>query len=554
MVALGGSKRVLMVGGEGVVLYAPLGKGIERETAISWEVPNFDEQLVEALDGKHRGKSVLVIFDGADQTYRKEENIPKLSPIDRPRFVKRKLELAFPSYPIRASLEIKAGGKGGKKQFIQVKKDETPRSYLFVALPETDQLDRIGNALYETGVPVSGFGLLPLESTGMVAELAEKVFAGQGKKSRWAVVIGQHETGGLRQVVVKDGNLALTRLTPTSEAGTSGTGWVDEVTREFKATLTYISRFGYTDADGLDVVVICGDVEKQFFDPKSLPVTHFQCVNAGEALRLLGAKSFGFEKTNFADAVHAAWAGKKGGLKLAVRVPSIHRIMAPRLAARAASGLLALGVIGLVGLTVVDLKDYAVVQSEINDKQNRKTMLDREYEQEAKVFDGLPVRPDQVKATLEVKKLAENNTMSLRAELNTLKNTLPSDVKIEEFLIDHTPGPAFKVGSATAAPSPLFSGFQESPDPNDRGQVHINFKFTLPRAMPADQKTLRADELQKALEAAFPGYTVALQQFGGVNRAEGNMTGKIGEPTSGAAPAMDAETVAEIDMRGKPIE
>lgn len=546
MVAIGGGKRVLMVGGEGVVLYAPLGKGVERETAISWEVPNFDEQLVEALDSKHRGKSVLVIFDGADQTYRKEENIPKLSPIDRPRFVKRKLELAFPSYPIRASLEIKPAK--AKKQFITLKAPkEESRSYLFVALPDTDQLDRIGNALYETGVPVSGFGLLPLESTGMVAELASKVFAGQGKPSRWAVVIGQHETGGLRQVVVKDGNLALTRLTPTSEAGTSGTGWVDEVTREFKATLTYISRFGYTDADGLDVVVICGDVEKQFFDPKSLPVTHFQCVNAGEALRHLGAKSFGFEKTNFADAVHAAWAGKKGGLKLAVRVPSIHRIMAPRLAARAASGVLAVGVVALLGLTAMDLQAYAGVQSEISDKQNQKTMLDREYEQEAKAFEGLPVRPDAVRATLGVKTLLEKNSVKLPVILNTLKNTLPSDVKIEELLIEHTPGPALKLGGDVVSTS-LFA---QAPDPEDNGSVHVNFKFTLPKAMPLEQKTLRADELQKAIAAAFPGYDVTLQQFGNVDREAGARQGELGKPANSSA--TDMESTAEIDMKGKPI-
>lgn len=545
MVAIGGSKRVLMVGGEGVVLYAPLGKGIERETAISWEVPNFDEQLVQALDSKHRGKSVLVIFDGADQTYRKEENIPKLSPIDRPRFVKRKLELAFPSYPIRASLEIKPAK--AKKQFIQLKAaKEEARSYLFVALPDTDQLDRIGNALYETGVPVSGFGLLPLESTGMVAELASKVFSGQGKPSRWAVVISQHETGGLRQVVVKDGNLALTRLTPTSEAGTSGTGWVDEVTREFKATLTYISRFGYTDADGLDVVVICGDVEKQFFDPKTLPVTHFQCINAGEALRHLGAKSFGFDKTNFGDAVHAAWAGKKGGLKLAVRVPSIHRIMAPRLAARAASGLLAVGVVGLLGLTAMDLQAYAGLQGEIGDKQNQKSMLSREYEQESKAFEGLPVRPDAVRATLGVKKLLEKNTINLRPILNTLKNTLPSDVTIEDILIEHTPGGALMIGDAAVTRSP----FAQAPDPEDPGVVHVNFKFKLPKAMPLDQKTLRADELQKALAAAFPGYDVSLSQFGNVDRASGPMVLKIGEAP---APSSDAEAVAEIDMKGKPL-
>ena len=547
---IGGGRRVLLVGGEGVVLYAPLGRGVERETSISWEVPNFDEQLVQALEGKHKNKSVLVIFDGTDQTYRREENIPKLSPIDRPRFVKRKLELAFPSYPIRASLEVKPPKQ--KKKFISLKAakgEEVRRSYLFVALPDTEQLDRIGAALYETGVPVAGFGLLPLESTAMVDALTEKLFMQKGaKRSRWNVVIGQHETGGLRQVVIKDGNLALTRLTPTSEAGASGTGWVEEVTREFKATLTYISRFGYTDSDGLDVVVICGDVEKQFFDPKSLPVTHFQCVNAGEALKAIGAKSFGFEQTNFADAVHAAWSGRKGMLNLPVRVPSIHRIMAPRLGARIASVVLSLSMVGLLGMATVDFQEYMSVQDDVSDKENQQAMLKREYEQEAKVFDGLPVKPDTVKAALSVKKLVETNTVNMRVILHTLKNTLPSDVKLEDLEITHTPGPALKIGATSAPQRPGFRFGQPQEDPEDPGLVNINFKFTLPLNMPLEQKSTRADELAKALQGAFRDYQVDLIQFQGVTDSPGGVLGDTPVARQSGNP------MAEIIMKGKPLE
>ncbi len=548
MVALGGGRRVLLVGGEGVVLYGPAGNGIEREMSISWEVPNFDEQLVTGLGARNQGKSVLVIFDGADQTYRKEDNIPKLSPIDRPRFVKRKLELAFPSYPIRASLEIKAHAK--KKGFaLTAPKQEGGRSYLFVALPENEQLDRIGNAMYEAGVPVAGFGLLPLESTGLVAELADKLFAGRGKKSRWAMIIGQHETGGLRQVVIKDGNLALTRLTPTSEAGGSGTGWVEEVTREFKATLTYISRFGYTEADGLDVVIVCGDIEKQFFDAKGMPVTNFQCVNVAEALRAIGTKSFNVEKGNFSDALHAAWAAKKGSLKLSVRVPSIHRIQAPRLAARAGTIILGLGVVGLVGLLALSIKDYAGVQGEIGDKENQRTMLTREYEQEAKAFDNLEMKPDAVKAVMDVKKSLENNTLNIRHELHTLKNLLPSDVRIESLKVDHQASPGLKLSTAGATVSMFGSG--PAADPNDKGKVTINFTFSLPPGMPLEQKVTRTEDLQKTLTEAFKGYDVRiLHQFEDVSRT-GNSTGTLGD--TGASTASKDEGLAEFELKGAPL-
>lgn len=552
----GGNRRVLLVGGEGVVLYAPQGKGVVRETSISWEVPNFDQQLTEAFGAKNQSKSVVVLFDGTDQTYRKEENIPKLSPIDRPRFVKRKLELAFPSYPIRASLEVKPPKKKGAAGKSAPK---VPPSFLFVALPETDQLDRIGNAMYESGVPVTGFGLLPLESTGLVDELSDKIFGGKGvKKSRWAVLVGQHETGGLRQIVIKDGNLALTRLTPTSEAGASGQGWVEEVTREFKATLTYISRFGYSNDDGLDIIVVCGEAEKQFFDQKAIPVTNFRCVNVSEALRFIGARTFGLEKTNFSDALHAAWVGRKSSMKLPIKVPSIHRIMVPRLAARIGSGLMALSIVGLLAFTAQDFQSYRSLDQDVEQKQIQKSSLSREYDQESKVFDSLPIKPAIVKAALQVKKVLEKNTMDLRPLLHTLKNALPSDARMESLVVEHEASPSLKVEGAATGGN-LFGG---ATNPDDRGKVIINFSFTLPDGLTQEQKEARADEIVKGLQTAFTGFDVTLKQsFGGAagggdSKSQG-MQGVFGVSTdnnSTPQTAQAAVTAAAIEIRGAPLQ
>lgn len=551
MVGFKANRRVLLVGGEGVVLYGPASKNVDRETSISWEVPNFDQQLMEALSAKNQSNSVVVLFDGADQTYRKEENIPKLSPFDRPRFVRRKLEVAFPSYPIRASLAVQPPKLKGKAAKNQPK--ELP-SYLFVALPETDQLDRIGNSMFEAGVPVAGFGLLPLESTGLVNELSDKVFGGEGvKKSRWAVLIGQHETGGLRQVVIKDGNLALTRLTPTSEAGVSGTGWVEEVTREFKATLTYISRFGYSNDDGLDVIVVCGDVEKQFFDQKAIPVTNFRCINLTEALKCIGVRAFGLEKTNFADALHATWVGRKPSLKLAVRIPSIHRIMAPRLAARVGSILMVLTILGLIGVSGKIFQEYRDIQEEVGQKEIQKQGLDRDYEAQSKIFDDLPVKPDVVKATLAVKKVLENNSVDMRPTLHTLKNTIPSDVTFETLSVEHLAGPNLKVENAILNAG-LFGAKPGAPSPGiEHGQMHITFAFSLPDVLTLEQKVARSEDLVKVLQAAFKDYDVALkQQFENASR-EGTEHGQLGGDPKAAHDTSGNAKVAIIEMKGPPL-
>ena len=535
----------MMVGGEGVTLYAPSSRlGMERETSISWEVPNFEDQLADILADKSVGRAVTVLFDGNDQTYRKEDNIPKLSPIDRPRYVKRKLELAFPAYPIRASLEIKPP----KKKFGRASATaKIAPSYLFVALPETEQVDRVSNAMTDAGVAIGGFGLLPVESSALVSELAEKVFAGKGRKSRWALLVGQHETGGLRQVVVKDGNLALTRLTPTSDAGPSGPGWVEDAVREFKATTNYISRFGYSPEDGLDVVIICGDIEKQFFKPSEMGVSHFQCLNLNEAMRHIGVKASGNEKNNFADALHAAWISKNGRLKLPVRVPSLHRVMAPRLAAGIGSLILALGVVGFTGLSVESYIGYSKTQGEIAQKQNQKSLQEREYERETAEFDKLPIQPAVVRSAMAVKEMLELNTVNLAPILARLKAAMGGDIHLEELSFVHEAAEALS-DNPNGSSAMRFGVMQQS---NPRGTVKISFAFSMPDNTLLEQKVKRAEQLLEGLKAQFPEYKVSItSQFGGFSR-EGSRTGGIGDVGGGGGG--NAKDLAQFQMEGAPF-
>lgn len=543
MVQIGGGKRVLMMGSEGIVLYGPSGSsGVERQIALSWDLPNFDQQLVKALKERGQGKSVVVLFDGADQTYRKEDNIPKLGAMDRSRFVRRKLELAFPNYPIRASLEI-------KPLKIKGKRNTTLPSYLFVAIPDTDQVDRVGDALLESGAPVAGCGLLPAESAGLVSEVAKRAFAHEpGKESRWCVLIGQHETGGLRQIVVKDGNLALTRLTPPTEAGISGPGWTEEVTREFRATLTYISRLGYAPDDGLDVVVICDNIERQFFDAKAIGVENFRCVTVIDALKMIDSKSFGLEKNNFADALHAAWNGRKNGFRLPLRVPSVHRIMAPRLIARLGGAVMVLSALGLLYFSFSSISDYSETQATIELKQNQKGMLAREYTDASKIFDALPVKPDVVKGALGVKRTLEQNTAPIAPFLHQLRTALGEDIYLTSITYEHTPGPTLPLNESSSdskkAPPKLKPAELAS-----HGDIKVDFKFSLPNNMPLEQKVIRAEDLEKTLRQLFPGYSVRiLTQFGRVTK-EGGFEGKVGDGVT----ATTIDDVAEFEMEGPPL-
>jgi len=518
-------KRVLIVGGEGVALFASSSRGIEREAVFSWEVPNFDRLLGDALTEQHRNDPVLILFDGTDQTYRKEENIPKLSGFDRKRFIKRKLEQSFPSYPVRTFMQFKPPG-------------ENP-FYLFVALPETDRLDNIAADMLESGSQLDGFGLLPTESVGLAQTLAAKVFRNEDAPSRWSILISQHETGGLRQVITRNGAMALTRCTPTSEAGVHGPGWAEEVMREFKATLAYIARFGYTAEEGLDVMVICSSIEKQFFSDKSLPVTNFKCLTPAEALFAIGVKGISLGDSNFGDVLHAAWVAKKRSLFAQVVVPSLQRIMVPRKAARLVSGFLALALVGLGFFVFSQYSDYASIKQDVMESTRQKELLDQEYTQDMKAFDAYPVQPKVMRSMLAVKDKVEKNSINITPLLNVLHHSLSrdEDIKLTDLSFEHAATNLFDP-KADAAPPPVqppaaAPGQPPAPVVIDmRNKVAIRFVYSLPSSIDLEHKVLRAESLQKKLQQEFPGYNVTIvSQFGKVTRT-GQFRGQTGETPS----------------------
>ena len=529
MASFNSGKKILLIGNEGTALFGPTVRGIEREIALSWELPNFDQQLTDVLTEQNQSKPVVILFDGADQTYRKEENIPKLSFFDRSRFIKRKLETAFPSYPIRTSVLVKPSKLRDRKA-----PKEAP-SYLFMAIPETERLDRVSKNLLEAGVPIAGFGLLPAESAGLVTSLSKKLFGKTDAKSQWAILIGQHETGGLRQVVVKNGNLALTRMTPTSEAGVQGPKWVEEVMREFKATLTYIARFGYTADAGLDVIVICGDIEKQFFDKTSLPVTNFRCLNVSKALALIGTKGVSLGETNFGDAVHAAWVSKKRSLAVPIIVPSIRRIMTPRLIVRIITIFMAALLLGLITLIFNEYQSYNNLQTDITRKQSRKTLLEHDYAEDSKIFDTLPVKPALVNGTLAIKTFAEKNSVRIAPILNLLHKTIGSKIKLISLTFENR---------ATLKSNP-----RKKINPH---ALKIVFRFTLTDTLALEQKVASAEKLAESLRIAFPDYKIKIKnQFGNVSRT-GTFEGITGNKPSAKNTSLQEDT-AEIEMQGAPL-
>jgi len=520
-----GRKRILMIGNEGVVLFGPsLKGGVEREASLSWELPDFDKKLVEALQKKNEKKSVLVLYDGSDNAFRKETNLPKLGSMDRAKYIKRKLDQVFSNYPVRMFLDVtpKKGADGEKP----------PIEYLFVAITEMDRIDRVADSLLESGVHVSGVCILPIESESLIQTLEQKV-NGKASAARWIVLAGQNEDGGLRQVIVKDGNMAFTRIIPTSEAGVKGEAWANEFIAEFKATETYLTRLNYKPEEGLSIIMICGEEEKNFFAAKEFsPGDSFKCLTAEEALKLLGFKHNLIGDVNYSDSIYAGWMSKKSGLKLPVSLAKISNIKWPRIVASVTSLLMMLGIFAISYFAFRLYEETNELDLEIDKQRIQQRMLQKEYDEESVVFNQFPIKMEVVKGTVAVNDFLKGNVFKMTPLFNVLRAVLPKDIKLAELEVKHK--------SSDSGIIDRIRG-RGNAEESSAKTMQIIMKYSLVKSMPLEEKVLRAENLLTLLKGRLPGYQIKLdQQFGNVSRDEG-FSGKSDEKSVAERSGASAE-------------
>ena len=329
------SRCVILLSDEGVIIYDTAGARVQVLENIPWETQDFEEAVSEIITKKCRGKSILILNDMVEQHYRKER-VPRAGTFDKANLIKRRVAAAFPSYPIRSAIKMKEkapardGQAGGE-------------IYLLAAVPLSENIRKTLSGVQKTYASMAGFCLLPVESAAMVQALSKKLSKASDKPATWGIFVGQHQSGGLRQIVTKNGELALTRMTPIATNDIDQELWASEVAGELKGTMSYLSRFGYDPSDGLDVIVIANNsvadnvVTKVDFD------CNLSVLSNTEAANLLGIRIGRQEDQRFADPLHVAWTGRKSSLTLPLQAAQIDSISGPAKMATAASLLLLLG-------------------------------------------------------------------------------------------------------------------------------------------------------------------------------------------------------------------
>lgn len=445
------SRAVIMMMDEGVCVHRVANGSSQYIDSVSWRVANFEIKLTEILEAA-KVTSVLILNDAVEQHYRKERILIPTS-FDKANIIKRRLNVAFPSYPMRAAIELKEQKGAGLKNKEDKDVDKS-KPYLFAASPSTETFSRLIRSIQNTDYNFFGYGLLPIESASMLKALAQKLAEKRKApaKAEWTILVGQHRGGGLRQIVVRNSELALTRVTPVEEPKEGYSDiWAKDVSRELQATLSYLSRFGYSPDDGLNIIIIGNKEFADVLDGMISVPSNFEALSPFEAGQLLGIKLSFADGDHFSDGLHAAWSGKKLALDLPLSSKEIADISGPRKIASVVMLLLTCALGGVLYMASMEAQGLYENSRNLEVANTQLVEIERIYREEIKRKSALGIDVNAITSSLDIDGRIQRQHIDVLGLLKTVSGEL-NNLRIDSFEFKNEGDVLWKSPSKTEMP------------------------------------------------------------------------------------------------------
>lgn len=529
------SRTVLLVGDEALYIYNVSFNAARLVDTVPWQADSFEETVIGLIRKECGGKPVLILNDMTDQHFKGGQRMPKVGPLDKANVLERKLQVAFPSYPIRGALAVKPP----KGVAIPAAEKKQGGLYLFAAVPMSEPVAKTMSAVKKSLSSVAGFYLLPIEVADMVKKLAEALAGKSRKPSRWVVFVGQHHNGALRQVITRDGQLAMTRMTPVTDTDTDHEIWAQEVHQEFKATVSYLSRFGFTPDDGVDVIVVCnpaaGSVLEKLID---IPC-HYSTFTAPEAARELGINIGQQDDPRYADALHAAWVGRKSRFILPMQAKDLAKIHKPRQVAAMVMLLMILGG-GYQGWVLFnEMQKTSATNEEIEKQQRALTVATADYEAQVAKMNALGFNVKLVQGSIRTFNDIEARRMHELVMVQKLHQALGDSLRLDTLSIDYQqPKEESSKGARKKVP------VADAPPP--KAEMVVGIKLSFPPTILPEFGVKEINSLRVRLLTALPNCKVEIKK----NVADFTYKDTYKGETGSENKTPDKQYYAELEISG----
>lgn len=513
---------VLNIGDDNVVLTRLVDGKVENAWLGSPDPAMAQEELGEALAQDPKGR-VSVLFDTLDQSF-KEEELPKVSVLDRRKVLARHINMAFPGANMRGARMVK---QTDKKTLI----------YEMASVPLDGRVPGWIDFVQSLPNDKSGFFTVAAENADLLQALGPKDAPPPESGNHWRHFIGINVTGGLRQIIEKNGRLSLTRLTQAPPPDTSPADFADMIIRDFKATITYIRRLGYQVGEVLDLVVLTTAENKAVLEDMTWDGARSVSVYTPyEAGHMLGLGSLGREDQAYCDVLHAAWfASKRKGLLPLTRAAAMGDTKDDirDLAFFAAPYVAAASVAGLVlwsGWTGYELFDFSTRNEGL---QRQLTQLRTELSEEQEKVGKLPYEAAQVRNVIDVANTLDAGKVDVIPLLQKAGIALGGDAIVLDIAISNNAASQAPAAARGAAPLPPL-------------QMRLNLRLS-PVVSTADEAVQVARRLEQRINAQFaPEYKVMMTREPVGAQAEealsGSLSGGEGSEVSASSEAGGQES------------
>lgn len=310
MLARRGRKFLLSVGDEGAVLVYMVNAKVEgRFFFNNVAAPEIEKVFLGDTEAR-----IFVLVDVIDQSYL-QYSLPPVSALNVGKMVERRLEKEFDRNDIKGALPLGRSTTGRKDW-----------NFLFVSVrnvsPLSDWLDMLNNLPNQ----IAGIYLLPIETEPLVKAIKKAVETENvAQNVEWRMLVTHNKTGGLRQVVYRNGRILFTRM--AQPVGGNAPGVIaGHVEQEVLGTMEYIRRMGFEEKAGLDIFIITSSEVKKQLEATRLKVAHTYVLTPHEVAGQLGLQNATEPKDKFADVVILAHFGKTKKPMLKLTTPSLEKI------------------------------------------------------------------------------------------------------------------------------------------------------------------------------------------------------------------------------------
>jgi hypothetical protein len=411
---------------DGLQIYFAGKFGVKYLDSIPWETDQFTSAVKEIIVKKGKRQPIIILNDMVEQHYRKER-VPNVSIFDRASVIQRRLSIAFPSHKVRAALKLKHKTPEDKKG--------GGAPYLFAAIPNSSAYRLTIQSVELSAAPVEGLYLLPVESSVVAKLLSLKLSKKDKQQTTWTIFAGQHHNGGLRQIVTREGELALTRMTPIVDTDVEPALWAKEVSGELNATMSYLSRFGYRETDGLRVIVIANETASEHLEMLNNANGEFDVMTANQAASLLGVNIGGQAEGRYADPLHVAFLSKLSKFQLPMKSQALERLSTPRKLASVILLGLFIACLYFGFFAFQSLKESSSLNDRLTVAHQQRQTLEEEYKRELEIKKELGFDFALVNNSLEVFEEMQRQKMKPLPIMREIGVALGTDIHLDNLSI-----------------------------------------------------------------------------------------------------------------------